>query len=367
VRRQRDGPGPARYGNLAPGQRLEVVTGVAEHLFGIRAWSRRVGGEVVEERRRVDAPGSSSAVRRPQRPEPWRPAVRCAPGGLPDRHRQRRHQVEADSGTTGCAWSGTSRGGSRTATRRRRHRPVPPLSRRPALLADMGHTAQRFSVEWARVEPGPGHFDLSALRHYAGVVAACRELGMEPVVTLHHFTCRSGWRTAGASSTRSSAPLCPLCGRLRRGVRRGGPLVGDAQRAERPHGPRLRRRQWPPHRGRRLSPCGPRPGCSGCTPRGDRPTPERCRPRPAGDGLDRPPRTALPASSRLHRRRLVAWAPDLSSIAGSSGAALAAGCSRPPAAARWCPGSAAPWTTWVSTTTRTSGCASTGVPPRGSS
>jgi beta-glucosidase len=43
-------------------------------------------------------------------------------------------------------------------------------------------------VEWARVEPEPGHFDLSALRHYAGVVATCRELGMEPVVTLHHFT-----------------------------------------------------------------------------------------------------------------------------------------------------------------------------------
>ena len=57
-----------------------------------------------------------------------------------------------------------------------------------ALLAGMGHTAQRFSVEWARVEPEPAHFDLSALRHYAGVVAACRELGMEPVITLHHFT-----------------------------------------------------------------------------------------------------------------------------------------------------------------------------------
>jgi beta-glucosidase len=57
-----------------------------------------------------------------------------------------------------------------------------------ALLAGMGHTAQRFSVEWARVEPEPGHFDLSALRHYAAVVAACRELGMEPVVTLQHFT-----------------------------------------------------------------------------------------------------------------------------------------------------------------------------------
>ncbi|MGA2283065.1 MAG: glycoside hydrolase family 1 protein [Candidatus Dormibacteria bacterium] len=56
------------------------------------------------------------------------------------------------------------------------------------MLARMGHTAQRFSVEWARVEPEPGRFDVSALRHYARVTATCRELGMEPVVTLHHFT-----------------------------------------------------------------------------------------------------------------------------------------------------------------------------------
>jgi hypothetical protein len=28
-----------------------VVTGVAEHVFAVRAWSRRVGGEVVEESR----------------------------------------------------------------------------------------------------------------------------------------------------------------------------------------------------------------------------------------------------------------------------------------------------------------------------
>ena len=56
------------------------------------------------------------------------------------------------------------------------------------MLAGMGHSAQRFSVEWARVEPEPGRFDLSALRHYADVVGTCRRLGMEPVVTLHHFT-----------------------------------------------------------------------------------------------------------------------------------------------------------------------------------
>jgi beta-glucosidase len=56
------------------------------------------------------------------------------------------------------------------------------------LLAGMGHTAQRFSIEWARVEPEPGRFDHAALRHYADYAGRCRELGMEPVVTLHHFT-----------------------------------------------------------------------------------------------------------------------------------------------------------------------------------
>jgi beta-glucosidase len=57
-----------------------------------------------------------------------------------------------------------------------------------AQLAAMGQNAYRFSVEWSRVEPQPGCFDAAALRHYAGVVRTCRELGMEPVVTLHHFT-----------------------------------------------------------------------------------------------------------------------------------------------------------------------------------
>jgi beta-glucosidase len=55
-------------------------------------------------------------------------------------------------------------------------------------LGAMHHNAHRFSVEWARVEPEPGRFDLDALAHYADVVRTCRRRGMEPVVTLHHFT-----------------------------------------------------------------------------------------------------------------------------------------------------------------------------------
>jgi beta-glucosidase len=57
-----------------------------------------------------------------------------------------------------------------------------------AQLAAMGQNAHRYSVEWSRVEPEPGCFDAAALRHYADVARTCRELGMTPVVTLHHFT-----------------------------------------------------------------------------------------------------------------------------------------------------------------------------------
>jgi beta-glucosidase len=55
-------------------------------------------------------------------------------------------------------------------------------------LGSMHHSAHRFSIEWARVEPQPGKFDRDALAHYADVVRTCRRNRMEPVVTLHHFT-----------------------------------------------------------------------------------------------------------------------------------------------------------------------------------
>lgn len=57
-----------------------------------------------------------------------------------------------------------------------------------AQLAAAGQNAHRFSVEWARVEPSPGVFDPAALDHYRDVVTVCREAGMEPIVTLQHFT-----------------------------------------------------------------------------------------------------------------------------------------------------------------------------------
>lgn len=69
-----------------------------------------------------------------------------------------------------------------------------------ALLASLGLKAYRFSVEWARVEPREGEFSAEALAHYRAVVDACVEHGLEPVITLHHFTSPKwlmplgGWR-----------------------------------------------------------------------------------------------------------------------------------------------------------------------------
>lgn len=57
-----------------------------------------------------------------------------------------------------------------------------------AELASCAQNAHRFSVEWSRIEPREGVFDNDALAHYADVVRACRAGGMEPLVTLHHFT-----------------------------------------------------------------------------------------------------------------------------------------------------------------------------------
>jgi beta-glucosidase len=46
----------------------------------------------------------------------------------------------------------------------------------------------RMSVEWARIEPRPGRFDAQALDTYRQMLGALRDAGIEPMVTLHHFT-----------------------------------------------------------------------------------------------------------------------------------------------------------------------------------
>ncbi len=56
------------------------------------------------------------------------------------------------------------------------------------LIAELGHTATRLSLEWSRIEPKPDEFDQAALDHYRDFLIALRAKGIKTVVTLHHFT-----------------------------------------------------------------------------------------------------------------------------------------------------------------------------------
>lgn len=57
-----------------------------------------------------------------------------------------------------------------------------------ALLAELGLTHHRMSIEWARIEPEPGVHDTAAVVHYRDILRAARDVGITPWVTLHHFT-----------------------------------------------------------------------------------------------------------------------------------------------------------------------------------
>lgn len=56
------------------------------------------------------------------------------------------------------------------------------------LARSLGHNVHRFSLEWSRIEPQKGVFDEAALRHYGKVLTALEKSGLEPFVTLWHWT-----------------------------------------------------------------------------------------------------------------------------------------------------------------------------------
>ncbi len=56
------------------------------------------------------------------------------------------------------------------------------------LVKSLNHNAHRLSIEWSRIEPNEGEFSEDALKHYINVVKALRSRGIEPMLTLHHFT-----------------------------------------------------------------------------------------------------------------------------------------------------------------------------------
>jgi beta-glucosidase len=83
------------------------------------------------------------------------------------------------------------------------------------LMASMGHNTHRLSVEWSRIEPEEGVFDPAAIARYRELLTGLRQRGMEPMVTLFHFSSpqwlfrRGGWRNpAVVGSFRRFARYC---------------------------------------------------------------------------------------------------------------------------------------------------------------
>jgi beta-glucosidase len=53
---------------------------------------------------------------------------------------------------------------------------------------EMGINALRLSVEWSRVEPREGEWDREAIARYKQMLRGLRQRGIQPIVTLHHFS-----------------------------------------------------------------------------------------------------------------------------------------------------------------------------------
>ncbi|MDO8489146.1 MAG: glycoside hydrolase family 1 protein [Candidatus Omnitrophota bacterium] len=57
-----------------------------------------------------------------------------------------------------------------------------------AIAKQLNHNCHRFSIEWSRIEPQEGQFDLAEIEHYRKVISELKKQAIEPIVTLHHFT-----------------------------------------------------------------------------------------------------------------------------------------------------------------------------------
>lgn len=94
---------------------------------------------------------------------------------------------QVEGGITNCDWADAARSG----------RVVPAgigvdhynrFQEDFALAKSLGHTCHRISIEWARIEPEEGQFNLEEIEHYKKVLQSMQENGLIPFVTLWHFT-----------------------------------------------------------------------------------------------------------------------------------------------------------------------------------
>ena len=86
-----------------------------------------------------------------------------------------------------------------------------------ALIAGLGLSAYRLSLEWSRIEPEEGEFSRAALDHYRRMLATCHEHGLTPMLTFHHFTSPRWIAAAGGwEDARTAERFARFCERAMR-------------------------------------------------------------------------------------------------------------------------------------------------------
>lgn len=71
-------------------------------------------------------------------------------------------------------------------------------------LAALGMEAQRFGIEWARIEPEQGQINQEAIKRYHGMLDSLKNLGIEPMITLNHFSIPEWLAKQGGWENKSS-------------------------------------------------------------------------------------------------------------------------------------------------------------------
>ena len=86
-----------------------------------------------------------------------------------------------------------------------------------AILAELGFDNYRFSIEWSRIEPEEGEWSAASIEHYKRFGEGLLEVGIDPVITFHHFT-TPRWlaNLGGWTDPKTAERFAAFCGRAAR-------------------------------------------------------------------------------------------------------------------------------------------------------
>jgi len=93
------------------------------------------------------------------------------------------------------------------------------------LMAEMGVSIYRLSIEWARLEPQRGSYDKDAAEWYRRLLEYIKSKGIAPLLTLHHFTNPLWFEEMGGFAKPANIPV--FLGFVEYAVKQFGDLVDE--------------------------------------------------------------------------------------------------------------------------------------------